>query len=75
MLSKQQTQKKKKEVHRYPMICTNCENQVGFVIPVVRQLYDIDNMENGVSNEYWCLPCLNNAEDDEESIGVDVSDK
>lgn len=73
MLWNQQIQKKKKEVHRYPMICQNCEKQVKFVVPIIIQIFDTDGIENGVSNEYWCLSCFNNAEDDEESIGVDVS--
>lgn len=59
------------------MICGNCENEVSFVVPVAKQLYDNDNMETGIANQYWCFKCLtNNGQDDESAdsfIGVPSS--
>ena len=46
------------------MICNHCENEVSFVIYVVKQLYSVDNLESGIANEYWCMNCIQNSDSD-----------
>jgi len=54
------------------MICGHCEEEVGHVIPLMKQLYDENGVETGVNEVYYCFSCIQNL-DAEDNVGVPLS--
>lgn len=51
------------------MLCSHCENDVKYVLPIIKQLYDTEGFETGTTNEYICIGCLQNLDSDD-TVGI-----
>jgi len=51
------------------VICAKCQENVEYVLPVFKQLYDEQGIETGVADYHYCISCIQNL-DAEDNIGI-----
>jgi hypothetical protein len=43
-------------------MCQSCQTDTNLLIPVLKRVNRDDLIEEKISNEYWCVSCINNAD-------------